>query len=116
MVVILRSDKHVQSQQGTPEGLLLRFVGHVTYLAVSDDHTHLAAGSSEFLIKVVELKDLTKVVTFNGHEAPVLCVRFDPLGEYLVSPPWLYIRLNEPRLNQFVAIYVLYICMYTLFV
>ena len=34
---------------------------------------------------MVDLTDTTKVLTMEGHEAPVLCVKFDPLTHYLVS-------------------------------
>ena len=34
---------------------------------------------------MVDLTDTTKVSTMEGHEAPVLCVKFDPLTHYLVS-------------------------------
>ena len=71
--------------QGSPEGLLMRFTAPVTYLAVNSNHTLLAAGSSEFNIKVTELADTVKTFNLVGHEAPVLCVKFDPRGEFLVS-------------------------------
>ncbi len=60
----------------------MRFTSPVTSLAVSKDHTHLAAGSSEFTIKVLELGELPYSLT--GHEAPLLCVTFDPTGSFLV--------------------------------
>ena len=70
----------------------MRFTAPVTYLAVDSSHTHLAAGSCDFSIKVLELGDSPRVVTLHGHEAPVLCARFDPRGEYLVcgwiQPHW----------------------------
>ena len=33
---------------------------------------------------MVNLLDTTKVSTIDGHEAPVLCLKFDPLNNYLV--------------------------------
>ncbi len=71
--------------QGTPEGLLMRFTGPVTYLAVNGNHSLLAAGTSEFNIKVIETADSGKGYSLIGHEAPVLCVSFDPKGELLAS-------------------------------
>ena len=66
-------------------GLLMRFTSSVTSLAVSKDHTHLAAGSSEFTIKVLELHNLPSGFSLVDHDAPVLSVTFDPRGEFLVS-------------------------------
>lgn len=63
----------------------MRFTAPVTYLAVNSNHTLLAAGSSEFVVKVMELADIAKTFNLIGHEAPVLCVKFDPKGELLVS-------------------------------
>ena len=40
---------------------------------------------SDFQVKIVELSDTSLVTTLNGHQAPVLCVKFDPLGHLLVS-------------------------------
>ena len=71
--------------QGSPEGLLIRFTAPVNYLAVNDSHSLLAAASSEFSIKIVDLGNPAKVVTLQDHEAPVLFVNFDPKGEFLVS-------------------------------
>lgn len=71
--------------QGSPEGLLIRFTAPVNYLAVNDSHSLLAAASSEFSIRVVDLGNPAKVVTLQDHEAPVLFVNFDPKGEFLVS-------------------------------
>ena len=63
----------------------MRFTAPVTCLDVNSSHTHLAAGSAEFTIKVVEIVDSSKTYTLHGHEAPLLCVKFDPRGELLVS-------------------------------
>lgn len=68
-----------------PVGLLTRFTSPVTSLAVSRDHTYLAAGSSEFTIKVLELHRLPSGFSLVDHDAPVLSVTFDPRGELLVS-------------------------------
>ncbi len=61
----------------------------MTYLSVNSAHSHLAAASSEFTIKVVSLGkpegEGGREATLTGHIAPVLCVRFDPKGDFLVS-------------------------------
>ena len=69
--------------QGSCEGILMRFTALVTCLDVNSSHTHLAAGSAEFTIKVVEIVDSSKTCTLHGHEAPLLCVKFDPTGEII---------------------------------
>lgn len=63
----------------------MRFTAPITCLDVNSSHTHLAAGSAEFVIKVVEISDSSKMYTLHGHEAPILSVKFDPMGELLVS-------------------------------
>ena len=63
----------------------MRFTAPVTYLAVNSNRTLLAAGSSDFIIQVTEIADIAKTFNLIGHEAPVLCVKFDPRGEFLVS-------------------------------
>lgn len=65
----------------------MRFTSPVTSLAVARDHTHMAAGSSDFNIKVIELRQQQSTSSFSlvDHDAPVLCVTFDPKGELLVS-------------------------------
>ena len=35
--------------------------------------------------KLLEIVDSSKTCTLHGHEAPLLCVKFDPRGELLVS-------------------------------
>ncbi len=62
----------------------MRFTSPVTSLAVTRDHTHMAAGSSDFNIKVMELQSNASF-SLVDHDAPVLCVTFDPMGELLVS-------------------------------
>ncbi len=85
------TQRTVTFQQGILEGLLTRFTSPVTYLSVDPSHSHLAAASSQFTIKVVYLGGVEtegaggRETTLFGHEAPVLCVRFDPKGEFLVS-------------------------------
>lgn len=72
--------------QGSADRLLMRFTSPVTSLAVTRDHTHMAAGSSDFNIKVMELSQQSSAsFSLADHDAPVLCVTFDPQGELLVS-------------------------------
>jgi WD40 repeat protein len=72
--------------QGMAERLLMRFTSPVTTLAVSRDHTHLAAGSSDFNIKVLNLHERpSSGFSLADHDAPILCVAFDHQGEMLVS-------------------------------
>ena len=66
---------------------MMRFTASVNYLDASDDQGSLAAGASDFLIKVrhlVDEGDAGRTVSLTGHEAPVLCVKFDPVGKFLV--------------------------------
>eukprot|EP00731_Ephydatia_muelleri_P022174 Em0014g765a len=68
--------------------LVMRFTASVNYLDASDDQGSLAAGASDFLIKVrhlVDEGDAGRTVSLTGHEAPVLCVKFDPVGKFLAS-------------------------------
>ena len=58
----------------------MRFTPPVTCLDINSSHIHLAAGSAEFTIKVVEIVDSSKTYTLHGHEAPLICVKFDPPG------------------------------------
>lgn len=75
----------LSSSQGTSEGLLMRFTAPVTSLAVSKNHSLLGAGSSDFLVKVLELCNLPSSFSLTGHEAPILSVKFDPSGDFLVG-------------------------------
>uniref|UniRef100_A0A3B1JH16 WD repeat and HMG-box DNA-binding protein 1 n=1 Tax=Astyanax mexicanus TaxID=7994 RepID=A0A3B1JH16_ASTMX len=47
--------------------------------------TRVAAGSSDFMVKVVDVADSSKQKTLRGHDAPVLSVAFDPTDEFLAS-------------------------------
>ena len=47
-------------------------------------YIYLSILCSDFLVKIVDLIDTCKVTTLEGHEAPILCVQFDPLGMFLV--------------------------------
>uniref|UniRef100_A0A8C5TA85 WD repeat and HMG-box DNA-binding protein 1 n=1 Tax=Malurus cyaneus samueli TaxID=2593467 RepID=A0A8C5TA85_9PASS len=71
--------------EGAPDGILTRFTMHVNHVTFSRDGTKVAAGSSDFMIKVVEVTDSSKQKTFRGHDAPVLSLSFDPKDIYLAS-------------------------------
>ncbi|KAI1237476.1 hypothetical protein IHE44_0013550 [Lamprotornis superbus] len=71
--------------EGDPDGILTRFTMHVNHVTFSPDGTRVAAGSSDFMIKVVEVADSSKQKTFRGHDAPVLSLSFDPKDVYLAS-------------------------------
>ncbi|XP_048577414.1 WD repeat and HMG-box DNA-binding protein 1 isoform X2 [Nematostella vectensis] len=53
-------------------------------MCLNQSRTLLAAGSSDFSIKVVSLDDNTQK-SFKGHEAPVMGVTLDPKDEYMAS-------------------------------
>ncbi|XP_048164253.1 WD repeat and HMG-box DNA-binding protein 1 [Corvus hawaiiensis] len=71
--------------EGAPDGILTRFTMHANHVTFSRDGTKVAAGSSDFMIKVVEVTDSSKQKTFRGHDAPVLSLSFDPKDVYLAS-------------------------------
>uniref|UniRef100_A0A3B3WZA5 WDHD1 first WD40 domain-containing protein n=1 Tax=Poecilia mexicana TaxID=48701 RepID=A0A3B3WZA5_9TELE len=68
---------------GDPDGILTRFTTNATHVTFNRSGTRVAAGSSDFMVKVVEVSDSSQQKTLRGHEAPVLSVTFDPKDEYL---------------------------------
>nr|CAB3267679.1 WD repeat and HMG-box DNA-binding protein 1-like [Phallusia mammillata] len=70
--------------KGEPDGILARFTGTPTCLAVSESKKYVAAGSSDFDLKVM-LMETGKQKCFLGHQAPILSVSLDPMDEYLAS-------------------------------
>uniref|UniRef100_A0A3B5QEQ6 WD repeat and HMG-box DNA-binding protein 1 n=1 Tax=Xiphophorus maculatus TaxID=8083 RepID=A0A3B5QEQ6_XIPMA len=70
---------------GDPDGILTRFTTNATHVTFNRSGTRVAAGSSDFMVKVVEVSDSSQQKTLRGHEAPVLSVTFDPKDEYLAS-------------------------------
>uniref|UniRef100_A0A665WX90 WD repeat and HMG-box DNA-binding protein 1 n=1 Tax=Echeneis naucrates TaxID=173247 RepID=A0A665WX90_ECHNA len=70
---------------GDPDGILTRFTTNATHVAFNSNGTRVAAGSSDFMVKVVEVSDSSQQKTLRGHEAPVLSVTFDPIDDYLAS-------------------------------
>uniref|UniRef100_A0A7N6BWQ2 WD repeat and HMG-box DNA-binding protein 1 n=1 Tax=Anabas testudineus TaxID=64144 RepID=A0A7N6BWQ2_ANATE len=70
---------------GDPDGILTRFTTNATHVAFNSSGSRVAAGSSDFMIKVVEVSDSSQQKTLRGHEAPVLSVTFDPKDDFLAS-------------------------------
>lgn len=70
---------------GDPDGILTRFTTHVTHVVFNATGSSVAAASSDFLIKVVEVADSSQQKTLRGHDAPVLSVTFDPTDQFLAS-------------------------------
>ncbi|KAM4744117.1 WD repeat and HMG-box DNA-binding protein 1 [Anableps anableps] len=70
---------------GDPDGILTRFTTNATHVTFNRSGSRVAAGSSDFMVKVVEVSDSSQQKTLRGHEAPVLSVSFDPKDEYLAS-------------------------------
>ncbi|NXK57358.1 WDHD1 protein, partial [Chauna torquata] len=71
--------------EGAPDGILTRFTMSANHAVFNSDGTKIAAGSSDFMVKVVEMTDSSKQKTFRGHDAPVLSLSFDPRDVYLAS-------------------------------
>ncbi|KAJ3594117.1 hypothetical protein NHX12_006449 [Muraenolepis orangiensis] len=71
--------------EGDPDGILTRFTTNATHVAFNHSGSRVAAGSSDFMVKVVEVSDSSQQKTLRGHEAPVLSVAFDPKDEFLAS-------------------------------
>ncbi|XP_061886492.1 WD repeat and HMG-box DNA-binding protein 1 isoform X1 [Entelurus aequoreus] len=70
---------------GDPDGILTRFTTNATHVTFNASGSKVAAGSSDFLVKVVEVSDSSQQKTLRGHEAPVLSVAFDPNDDFLAS-------------------------------
>ncbi|XP_069466351.1 WD repeat and HMG-box DNA-binding protein 1 [Ambystoma mexicanum] len=70
---------------GAPDGILTRFTSNANHVVFNDDGTEVAAGSSDFLVKVVQVNDSSQQKTFRGHDAPVLSLSFDPKNVFVAS-------------------------------
>uniref|UniRef100_A0A671VRS7 WD repeat and HMG-box DNA-binding protein 1 n=1 Tax=Sparus aurata TaxID=8175 RepID=A0A671VRS7_SPAAU len=70
---------------GDPDGILTRFTTNATHVTFNHSGSRVAAGSSDFMVKVVEVSDSSQQKTLRGHEAPVLSVAFDPKDDLLAS-------------------------------
>ncbi|KAJ7991022.1 hypothetical protein DPEC_G00292930 [Dallia pectoralis] len=71
--------------EGEPDGILTRFTTHATHVTYNSSGSRVAAGSSDFMVKIVEVSDSSQQKTLRGHTAPVLSVSFDPKDELLAS-------------------------------
>uniref|UniRef100_A0A3Q2I490 WD repeat and HMG-box DNA-binding protein 1 n=1 Tax=Equus caballus TaxID=9796 RepID=A0A3Q2I490_HORSE len=71
--------------EGVPDGILTRFTTNANHVVFNGDGAKIAAGSSDFLVKVVDVEDCSQQKTFRGHDAPVLSLSFDPKDIYLAS-------------------------------
>ncbi|XP_068169081.1 WD repeat and HMG-box DNA-binding protein 1 [Antennarius striatus] len=71
--------------QGDPEGILTRFTASPTHVTFNPSGSRVAAGASDFLVKVVEVADSSQQRTLRGHQAPILSVAFDPRDHFLAS-------------------------------
>lgn len=70
---------------GVPDGILTRFTTNANHVVFNEDGTQVAAGSSDFLVKVVQVSDSSQQKTFRGHDAPILSLSFDPKNAFLAS-------------------------------
>ncbi|KAJ7390586.1 WD repeat and HMG-box DNA binding-domain containing protein 1 [Desmophyllum pertusum] len=85
--IVTASDNSVQAftfPEGSPDGILTRFTAPVNHICFNQSGTVLAAGASDFNIKVVAVADGSQKV-LKGHEAPVLSVTMDPKDQYIAS-------------------------------
>ncbi|KAM9203010.1 WD repeat and HMG-box DNA-binding protein 1 isoform 1-T1 [Dugong dugon] len=71
--------------EGVPDGILTRFTTNANHVIFNGDGAKIAAGSSDFIVKVVEVMDSSQQKTFRGHDAPVLSLSFDPKNIFLAS-------------------------------
>lgn len=71
--------------EGVPDGILTRFTTNANHVVFNKDGTKVAAGSADFLVKVVDVMDCSQQKTFRGHDAPVLSLSFDPKDIFLAS-------------------------------
>ncbi|XP_076834925.1 WD repeat and HMG-box DNA-binding protein 1 [Brachyhypopomus gauderio] len=70
---------------GDPDGILTRFTTNANHVTFNFSGTKVAAGSSDFMVKVIEVADSSQQKTLRGHTAPVLSVTFDPTDQFLAS-------------------------------
>ncbi|KAM6459426.1 WD repeat and HMG-box DNA-binding protein 1 isoform 1-T2 [Liasis olivaceus] len=71
--------------EGLPDGILTRFTTNANHVVFSADGSKVAVGSSDFLVKIVDITDSSQQKTFRGHDAPVLSVSLDPADAFLAS-------------------------------
>jgi WD40 repeat protein len=80
----LNEVKKYDLETNESQGVITSFTLNCTCMAVNKSDTSLVCGSSDFEIHLVDLKSL-KVTPFQGHDAPILSVCFDPLEKYFIS-------------------------------
>ncbi|XP_053127848.1 WD repeat and HMG-box DNA-binding protein 1 isoform X2 [Hemicordylus capensis] len=71
--------------EGVPDGILTRFTMNANHVVFSADGSKVAAGSSDFVVKIVVVTDSSQQKTFRGHDAPILSVALDPKDAFLAS-------------------------------
>ncbi|XP_063104014.1 WD repeat and HMG-box DNA-binding protein 1 isoform X2 [Cavia porcellus] len=71
--------------EGAPDGILTRFTTNANHVVFNRDGTKVAAGSGDFLIKIVDVTDSGQQKTLRGHDAPVLSLAFDPKDVFVAS-------------------------------
>ncbi|XP_007886321.2 WD repeat and HMG-box DNA-binding protein 1 [Callorhinchus milii] len=71
--------------EGTPDGILTRFTAEANHVVFNNSGTQVAAGSSDFMVKIIDISDNSQQKTFRGHSGPVLSVAFDPENVFLAS-------------------------------
>ncbi|VDK39365.1 unnamed protein product [Taenia asiatica] len=91
VVIVGTEGFHVYMQNidgGLVEGIATRFTAGVNCLALNKEKTRLLAGSSDFVVKLVDLTNtgaLSREVTIRGHTGPILSVDFDPLETFAAT-------------------------------
>ncbi|XP_068110818.1 WD repeat and HMG-box DNA-binding protein 1 [Hyperolius riggenbachi] len=70
---------------GDPDGILTRFTTNANHVVFNTDGSRIAAGSGDFLVKVVQVDDSNVQKTLRGHDAPILSVSIDPKDVYVAS-------------------------------
>ncbi|XP_062905231.1 WD repeat and HMG-box DNA-binding protein 1 isoform X1 [Mobula hypostoma] len=70
---------------GSPDGILTRFTAEANHVVFNNNATTVAAGSSDFMVKIIDVKDNSQQKTIRGHDGPILSVAFDPKDVYLAS-------------------------------
>ncbi|XP_016387821.1 WD repeat and HMG-box DNA-binding protein 1-like [Sinocyclocheilus rhinocerous] len=71
--------------EGDPDGILTRFTTNANHVTFNNSGSRVAAGSSDFIVKIVEVVDSSQQKTLRGHDAPVLSVALDTSDEFLAS-------------------------------